>query len=140
MCVKQCLLISFKAIARSFSEYKSIVWGSASRTLGVLSRMMTSLYIYGGTNGLLQEADPIELFFLRFHRTVKSSLWSFQLKSVAYICKQREINVDSEIKCLHSMQTFFKQASFILHIIKFLLFTEPHSIKHVVHVHGHSQN
>lgn len=38
------------------------------------------------------------------------------------------------------MQTFFKQASFILHIIKFLLFTEPHSIKHVVHVHGHSQH
>lgn len=52
---------------------------------------MTSLYIYGGTNGLLQEADPIELFFLRFHRTVKSSLWSFQLKSVAYIFGLRDV-------------------------------------------------
>lgn len=41
MCVKQCLLIKFKAKARSFSKYKFIDWGSASRTLGVLSRMMT---------------------------------------------------------------------------------------------------
>lgn len=61
-----------------------------------------SLYIYGRSNGLLQEADPVELFFLRFHCTMKSSLWSFKLESVTYICKQKKKKTKVEIKFLHS--------------------------------------